>query len=166
MRKCSYTMRTPVKNLLKLKPFLVGYALFSLMWILMYEVNLSHNDPSHPVFPEHTINYDTILISSLLVIASLSLLLKRVSSYVVAVFLSGLILFDCLFVRFWLLAKWAEVPRFSYLHFSLWYPNLHEGQLLRIILAGVILSCSITSLISLVSDRRISLKDGGRWKRH
>ncbi len=56
-------------------------------------------------------------------------------------------LFETLFRDFRLLARAAEVPRYSARHFSLWWPNLPEGQFLQIILSGVILSCSVASLI-------------------
>jgi hypothetical protein len=151
-------MKVHFQSLLKLRPMLVGLALFSLMWVVMKEVDVRQRylyDPSY--FGSHVtppLYAGQIFSSSLLVIASLALLLKRTWSHRLAIILSGLVLFEDLFRDFWLLARFAEVPRFSYQHFSLWWPNLSEGHLLRIILSGAILSCSIAFLVRAARNRR------------
>jgi len=139
------------RSLLKPKSILIGLSLFSLMWVVMQEVNfryMYYHDPSY--FGSHVsppLYYEEIFLSTLLFIASVALLAKRMWSSLAATFLSGLVMFECFFRDFWLLARRAAVPRYSYQHFSLWWPNLGEGQLLQIILSGLILSCSVVALI-------------------
>lgn len=144
-------MKLWLENFLRLKPILVGLALFSLMWVVMKELNVPYEELCCHVTPG--LYYDQIFLSFLLVSAALSLLLKRLWGHVAALFLGGLVLFESLFRDFWWLAKNAEVPRFSHQHFSLWWPNLTEGQLLQITLAGIILFCSLMSVIRLVRSR-------------
>ena len=133
-----------MKKLLKLRPLLVGLSLFGLAWMIVLE--------AHPISERlgFTIsggaNYDRILFSALLVLASVALLSGKLWGLVAAAAFSGVVLTDVLFRDFWLLAGAAEVPRFSYRHFSLWWPNLDEGQLFQIILAGTFLAYSLACL--------------------
>lgn len=142
-------MNNYLRPLLKFKPILIGLSLFSLMWMVLKEVNSRYryyHDPSYfGVTPP--LYYEAIFFSVLLVLASLALLPKRIWTSVTAILLSGLVMFECLVMDFWLLASRAEVPRYSYEHFSLWWPNLGEGQSLQIVLSGFILSYSLASLI-------------------
>lgn len=149
-------MNIQLQSLLRLKPITVGAALFSLMWFVVKESSL-------PIVPhgelccyvEPGLYYDQIFFSFLLVVASMASLLKRIWSQTVAVILSSFVLFEYLFRAFLVLARSAEVPRFSYQHFSLWWPNLDEWQILLIVLAGVILSCSAMSVVRLIGSRKI-----------
>jgi hypothetical protein len=153
-------MKLRLETFLRFKPILVGAALFSLMWIVMKELSVPYEELCCHVTPG--LYYDQMFSSFLLVAASLALLLKRLWSHLVALYLSGLVFFESLFRDFWLLARSAEVPRFSYRHFSLWWPNLTEGQLLQIMLAGSILACSVTSVIrSARSRRKRTMSDKG-----
>jgi hypothetical protein len=144
-------MSNHFRSLLKPRPILIGLSLFSLMWMVVQEVNFRYayyHDPGY--FGSHVsppLYYEEIFLSALLVTASVALLAKRMWGSLAAMFVSGTVMFECLFRDFWLLARRAEVPRYSYQHFSLWWPNLGEGQLLQIILSGLILSCSVVSLI-------------------
>lgn len=143
-----------MKTLLKIRPLLVGLSLFSLAWMIVRQVH-----PISEMFGftvSGGVNYDHVLFPALLVLASVALLSQRLWSVVAAAALSGVVLANVLFRDFWLLARAAEVPRFSYRHFSLWWPNLSEGQLFQIILAGFLLCCSVFSIIRLIPRRKES----------
>ena len=146
-------MKINLRPFFSLRPILVGLALFGLMWMVMREVNLRddyfNGRTGTHIFPG--LYYEHILLALMLVVASLALLRNRAWSYVVAIFLAGLVLYDCLF-RLWMLAELAEVPRYSYSHFEIWL-RLARDQILRLTLASVILCCSIVSLIRLVVSR-------------
>ena len=141
------------REIFKLKPILVGMALFNLMWMVVKEVSYRYKpfDGSHY---SPGLYYDLIFLAFLLLIAALCLLLKRVWSQLIAIILSGFVVYVRLFWHFLKLAGGAEVPRFSLLHFRLWWPNLYNGQLLQIILACVLLYCSMSALIYLMQIRK------------
>jgi hypothetical protein len=128
------------------------------MWMVMKEVGFRRRYYADPdQFGSHVappLYYDDIFLSALLCVASLALLHKGLWSSRVALLLSGLVLFDALFRDFWFLAKNAEVPRFSYEHFTLWWPNLGEGQFLQIILSGAILCCAVAHLVPFMRSRK------------
>jgi hypothetical protein len=136
-----------MKKLLKIRPLVVGLSLFSLAWMIVLEAHPLSERLGFTV--SGGVNYDQILFSALLVLASAALLSKRLWNLVAAAVFSGVVLANVLFRDFWLLARAAEVPRFSYRHFSLWWPNLSEGQLFQITLASTILAYSIASLLQL-----------------
>ena len=141
-----------MKKLLKIKPLLFGLSLFALTWMIALEVR-SASELERLGFTISGVDYDGVFFSALLVLAAAALLLGRLWSLLAAAALSGAVFADVLFRDFWLLAKAAEVPGFSYRHFSLWWPNLEEGQLLQIILSGAILILSVGGLIHRVRSR-------------
>ena len=142
-----------MKKLLKIRPLLVGLSLFNLAWMIVLQAHPTSERFGFTV--SGGVNYDQILFSSILVLASASLLLKRLWSLVVVTVLSSVVFFDVLFRDFWLLAKAAEVPKFTNRHFSLWWPNLTEGQLFQINLASAILAYSVASLHQLRKGARV-----------
>jgi hypothetical protein len=138
-----------IQPLLKMRPLLFGLSVFSLIWMIMLEARLPFERFGYVV---RGLYYDQIFFSILLVLASLAFLMKRYWSLVPAVILSGFVFYNVLLRSFWYLAKAAAVPMFSYRHFSLWWPNLHHGQLLQIILSAAILVCSVVFLFRFKKD--------------
>jgi len=133
-----------MKVLLKIRPLLIGLSLFSLAWMIVLEARLSSDERFGPSLKG--LYFDQIFLAALLVLASVALLLRKLKGIVAAAVLSSGVLLNVLCRDFLLLAKAAEVPRFTYRHFSLWWPNLGEGQLFQIILASTILAYAVTSL--------------------
>jgi hypothetical protein len=149
-------MRIHPRSLLDFRLFLFVLSLFSLIWMVMKELSYSRTyGQEFSISGGFPLYADQIFLSSLLVLASLGMILNHVWSHSVALLLGGLVLFECLGRRFLLLAKLAEVPRFSREHFALWWPNLNEGQLLQIILASIVMVYSLTSLIRLLRRRNL-----------
>jgi hypothetical protein len=103
---------------------------------------------------ESGLNYEPILLSSFLLIASCLLLTKKLRGVIAAVVLSGLVLYITLPLYFWNVAATAEVQRYSGLHFRIWWNNLSAGQLVQIILAAFVLSFSAASFASARVRRR------------
>ena len=139
-----------MKVLLKIRPLLIGLSLFSLAWMIVLEAQLSSDERFGPSLKG--LYYDEIFFAVLLVLASAALLSQRLRCLVAAAALSSVVLLNVLCRDFLLLAKAAEVPRFTYGHFSLWWPNLGEGQLFQIILASTILAYSVASLFQQRKD--------------
>jgi hypothetical protein len=133
-----------MKKLLKIKPLLSSLSLFALTWMIVLEVR---SDSEALGYTISGVSYDRVFFSILLVLASAALLLGRWWSHWAASALSGAVFAEVLFRDFRRLAWAAEVPAYSYRHFSLWWPNLEEGQLLQIILSGAILVLSVGALI-------------------
>ena len=134
-----------MKRLQKIKPLLFGLSLFSLAWVIVLEAQSASEMSGFTV--SGGVNYDRVVFSVLLVLASAALLSSRPRNLAVAAALSSIVFADVLFRDFWLLARAAEVPVFSGRHLSLWWPNLEEGQFLQIILSGAILFLSAVALI-------------------
>jgi hypothetical protein len=141
-----------MKQILKIQPLLFGLSLFAFTWMIALEVR-SASELERLGFTISGVDYDSVFFSALLVLAAATLLLGRLWSLLVAAVLSGAVSADVLFRDFWLLAKAAEVPVFSYRHFSLWWPNLGEGQLLQMILSGAIFVLSVGALIRRARSR-------------
>jgi hypothetical protein len=91
--------------------------------------------------------YEEVFIACLLLLASLGLLLNRLWSQWVALILSGFLFYCLVIFSFWKLADNAEVPRFSYTHFLIWYPNMYRGQLLQIGLTMIVVYCAAASIM-------------------
>lgn len=134
-----------MKRLQKIKLPLFGLSLVSLAWVCVLEAQ-SASEMSHFTISGGA-NYDRIVWSFLLVLASAALLSIRPWNLTIAAALSGIVFADVLFRDFWLLARAAEVPVFGGRHLSLWWPNLEEGQFLQIILSGAILFLSTVVLL-------------------
>jgi hypothetical protein len=90
--------------------------------------------------------YQEAVAAMLLLIAACGLLLNRLVTNCVALAIGGFFFYHYAIWSFWILADNAEVPRFSAWHFSLWYPNLHAGQLLQIGLSATIFCVAAYSM--------------------
>ena len=91
--------------------------------------------------------YEEVFFACVLLLDSLGLLLNRLWSQWAALILSGFLFYCLVIFSFWKLADNAEAPRFSYTHFSIWYPNMYRGQLLQIGLTMIIVSCAAASIM-------------------
>jgi hypothetical protein len=134
-----------MKRLQQLKPLLFGLSLCSLAWAIVLEARSASEMSGFTI--SGGVNYDRVVFSVLLVLASAALLSSRPRNLALAAALSSMVLADVLFRDFWLLARAAEVPVLSGRHLSLWWPNLREGQLPQILLSGAILFLSAVALI-------------------
>ena len=142
------------RQFLSFRLILIALSLFSLMQMIAKELELRYS--SFTVSDGQPVYTEPVLLSSFLVIASFLLLTKKARGRIVAIVLSGLVLYITLPLYFWHIAKVSEVQRYSRLHFSIWWENLDAGQILQIILAAVVLSFSTGSLASMLVRRRRS----------
>ena len=152
-------------SFLQPRPIILGLSIFSLIWmwadtverVARYALALEHHLPTFRP-------YEEVFLSLLLLLASLGLLIKKLWSQSVALFLSGFVFYCVAIFRFWNLAYLAEVPLFSYSHFSLWYPNTYPGQLLQIVLSAVIFCCAAASITNAyAAELRTNQKGKSKW---
>jgi len=152
-------MKFSVHPILRFKPILVGLTLFSFMWVWVREANRAYQyyqDTSgfycsHCSVPP---DQEQIFLAILLVIASLTLLLKNKWSHLAGVILGGYSFYWLLFAGLWQSAANAEVPVFSSLNMRLRWQGLRDGHLLQIILAGFFLCYSVFSIIRLIRSSK------------
>src|SRR5215212_725261 len=98
-------MKLHLPNFLKLKPILFGITIFSLMWMVMLEVNFRYEyyNGINGWYGSHVtpgLYYRHISYSVPLIIASVALFHKRIWSQTIALILSGLVFLDRLFYDF------------------------------------------------------------------
>jgi hypothetical protein len=127
------------RSFVKLRPIIFGVCTFDLSW--MWTVT-SERVAQYAVSLEKHVStlrlYEEVLIASFLLLASIGLLRNRVWSLCASLILSGFFLYCLTVFSVANLAHNAEVPLFSYPHLRVWYPNLHDGQLLQFALSAVI----------------------------
>jgi hypothetical protein len=154
-------MKIRVTSLVKLRPILIGVAIFSLMWMVMKEVIFRemYYNPEYGFYGSHVtpgLYYSDIANSILLVIASIIMLVNRVWSQAIALALSGFLFFERLYYWLWVSYETWEInritSRFSQEHFAILWRISGNGEVLQVLLAGVIFSCSLVSLINLIGS--------------
>jgi hypothetical protein len=157
MKLLSSMKRLRINSFLQLRPIIFGLSVFNLIWMLAIAQDRLAYDA---VALEHHVSkwrfYEEAFLASLLLLASLGLLLKRWWSHWVALILSSFLFYCYAIFTFWKLADYAEVPRFSSTHLLMWYPNLYHGQLLQILLSATIFCCAASSIIKWIRSRIMS----------
>ncbi|HEV2913719.1 MAG TPA: hypothetical protein VGX92_10615 [Pyrinomonadaceae bacterium] len=156
-------MKIRIPSFIKLRPILVGVAIFSLMWMVMKEMifRYEYYNRINGYYGSHVtpgLYYGDIANSIPLVIASIIILVNRVWSQTIALILSGFLFFEQLYYFLWTSYDTWEIRRnalrFSYEHFAILWRGSGDGEFLQILLAGVIFSCSLASLISLICSHK------------
>ena len=97
-----------VRFLIEPKSMIFGVAIFNLIWVWL------HSPPWH--------FHRNIFMATLLMASSLLLLLNQSWSNLLAAILSGYLPIEILW-EFWIFAHHAEVPIFSFRHFSFFFNN-------------------------------------------
>ncbi len=146
-------MRIELRPFFRSGPILLGFTLFGLMWMVMWELDFRDRyyrgltgDHSYP-----GLYYEHVFVAFLLFLASVALIYRRLWSCVLSVLFCSVVAWDSMF-SFWKLSDWAELPRFSYSHFETWFRS--DGDtVFRFILAGVIFVLSVLAFIRLASSR-------------
>ena len=142
-------MKTQIKKLATFlidpKSMIFGVAIFNFIWVWLRS----------PEFHFHR----NIFLAMLLLVSSILLLLNKSWSNLVAAIVSGYLPLEILW-EFWMFPHQAEVPIFSYRHFSYFFGNveIEGGVLLFIAVTLMILARAVFAVMRLM-PRRITSHD-------
>lgn len=137
--------------LLDLRAVVFGFTLFNFVWMWVRESRIEWQFIDYHGYFENT---HRVL---LLLLASLGLLLDRWWSLLVAVFLSGSVIYVLVFRALLSVTYAHDVPMFSYSALRRWWWMMYEFQpqyIIQIALAVVIFTYSAALLIKWVSCRK------------
>ena len=122
------------------KSMIFGFVIFNLIWVWLRS----------PEFHFHR----NIFLAMLLLVSSILILMNKIWTNLVAAIVSGYLPLEIL-CEFWMFPHHAEVPIFSYKHFSYFFGNIEieDGVLIYIAATSMILSRSVFAVVRLGKQR-------------